>query len=68
MLKNLKMALASRDGFNYEVAAKFNRDSSWLSLVIRGGRKLSSADKLKMSKILGKPVDVLFPETVGVAS
>lgn len=67
MLRNLKMALAVHPEYGYQVAAKFNRQSSWLSLVIRGERKLSPADKIKMAKILGRPVDTLFPKEMEAA-
>ena len=70
-LVNLKIALMNYDGFYYDVASRFGHGGSWLSLVIRGEKRLSTADQLKMAHILGRPVAMLFPEEneiVGVTS
>jgi len=68
MLNNLNLALAGHNEYRYQVAEKMGRHASWLSLVVRGSVKVKAEDQAKLAKILGRPVDVLFPETVEVAS
>ena len=68
MLKHLHMALTAHNEPRYRVASKINRPATWLSAVVHEAVKAKAEEKTRIAKILGKPVDTLFPETIGVAS
>ena len=62
MCSPVKHALVDHPGPAYTVAKKMNKSDVWVSKVARGLIDPSDFDKEQLSKILGKPVDELFPD------
>lgn len=66
MLRKLKYALIDHyedtGKRQWEVAGQIGKAANWISGVIKERVKPSKFEKKELSKILGKPIDELFPE------
>lgn len=66
MLRKLKYALIDHyedtGKRQWEVAGQIGKAANWISGVIKERVTPSEFEKKKLAKILGKPIDELFPE------
>jgi len=62
MNRDLKMVIAGSGMTNYQIELKAGIPLTKLSRIIHGAAQPSEAEKAGLAKILGKPVQELFPE------
>ena len=63
----LKHALVDHREPAYRVASQLGRSDSWLSKVAAGDKKPTDYDKKRISEILGRKTDDLFPKNLETA-